>query len=130
MQERIATDEQGREILVRSDAGRLSAVTRHPDVRRVEVAITADPAVTGQGGLPYVVKAMLEPDDPLLPVAESLLGRAVHWTMEWHRDVHQPDDAPIRKLFLADRAFPLLVELTPIDDVVWDVPDTIPPDWG
>lgn len=129
MQERIGTDEQGREILVRSHTGRVGAVTRLPDVRRVEVAISVDSSVTGEGGLPYVVKVMLDPDDPMLVVAESLVGRTIRWTIEWHRDVHQPDDAPIRKLYLGDRAFPVLVELTPIDDIVWHVPDTLPEDW-
>jgi RecA-family ATPase len=140
MQGWLQVDERGRQYLVRTGTGVVTAVVPldEPDasgahaVYRVE--IYCDAPHGRPGAIRYSARPLVSSDDPLLEAARRALDEvwAVEWTVEWHRHDWIPDDLPIASLDLSTDATSRLAALDPVllpepEDV--EVPDFLPASW-
>lgn len=141
MQAWLEVDDRGREYLVRSGTGVVTAVAPvgivGPDdlhtFHRVEIYCDAP------SGRPGAIRFSVH---PIIAMADSLFAAAaeavrdvwpVSWTVQWHRHDWIPSDLPIGTLNLAADARCNLVGLDRIalpEQPEDGVPDVIPPRWG
>ena len=104
MQAWVMADSQGREYLVRSGRGCVTALV--PDGTSSQMALRAEIECELPPGrsrsIRYTTVGLMDADDPLLPVAAAaeISGELVQWTIEWHRHSEVPDHLPISVLNL------------------------------
>lgn len=137
----LEVDDLGREYLVRTGTGIVTAVsdlTRDPhaessDFLRVDISCDA-PA-----GRPRAIRYSAHPRVVRNSVVAELARRAeegqfsVDWTVEWHRLDHIPGNIPIMSLNLATDTHANLIVLERVlstDDVQVEIPDFVPASWG
>lgn len=140
MQAWLETDERGRQYLVRTGTGVVTAVVPidEPDpsgahaLYRIE--IYCDAPHGRPGAIRYSAHPLVSSGNPLLEVARRALEDvwAVEWTVEWHRHDWIPEALPIASLDLATDATASLAALERVvlpepEDL--DVPDFLPASW-
>lgn len=140
MQSWLEHDPDGREYLVRSGTGVVTAVVPVGEVdesgehalHRVE--IYCDAPHGRPGSIRYSAHPLVSSADPLLDVARRALDEvwAVEWTVEWHRHDWIPADLPVTSLNLATDARAVLGALEPVlvpELVDVELPDYLPSGW-
>ena len=141
MQAWLETDDRGRQVLVRSGTGVVTAVIpigeADPAGGHVlyRVEIYCDAPHGRPGAIRYTVHPLVTGADGLLRVARTALDEvwAVEWTVRWHRHDWIPADLPIASLNLATDTQAALVGLDPValpEPVDVDVPDFLPAGWA
>jgi hypothetical protein len=141
MQSWLEVDESGRQYLVRTGTGVVTAVApvgiNGPDdthsLYRVE--IYCDAPHGRPGAIRYSTHPIVSSGDPLLDRARAALDDvwAVVWTVQWHRHDWVPADLPIASLNLMTDARALLAGLDPVavpESVEAAVPDYLPASWA
>lgn len=142
MQGWIESDAAGREVLVRTGTGVVTAIVLlgvdgdGPAQYRVE--IYCDAPHGRPGAIRYSAHPTVPSGHPLLAVAQSALDEvwAVAWTIQWHRHEWVPDELPIMSLNLASDARNVLVELErvivpeAVDALGAIIDDFAAGDWG
>jgi hypothetical protein len=140
MQAWLEDDAQGRQFLVRTGTGVVTAVVpvgmgddegAHALYR---VEIYCDSPHGRPGAIRYSAHPLVPSDDPLYAVARRALDEvwAVEWTVQWHRHDWIPADLPIGSLNLATDATAVLVSLDQVvvpEPVEVGVPDYLPASW-
>lgn len=122
----IEHDEQGREFLLRTGRGVVTAVAPvgivAPDgehtLYRVEIAV--EPTPGRARAIRYSVHPILRADDPMFGTAILAWDTSapVAWTVAWHRHDWIPADLPVTALNLVTDARCLLGELSLVPDTV------------
>ncbi len=119
MQSWVTVDSEGREVLVRTGTGTVTAVVglgsgqEPPVVHRVEIDCEAP---RGRArAIRYSTHGLVDSTDPLalLAIAAADSGEPMRWTLEWHRHPWIPADLPISSLTLTSDARAVLRELAP-----------------
>lgn len=105
-------DARGREVLVRSGSGLVTAVVPDSAGTLVEIEWRA----RGVRSIRYTICARTDDHGPALDALTS--DRPWSWTVEWHRRPHVPDHLPIAVLDLARDADARLVSLVPDPSVL------------
>jgi hypothetical protein len=141
MQAWLETDDRGRQFLVRTGTGVVTAVvpldeadsSGEHSLYRVE--IYCDAPHGRPGAIRYSAHPLVASGDPLLEVARRALEDvwAVEWTVQWHRHDWIPADLPIASLDLGTDATASLnalerVVLPEPEDL--DIPDFLPASWN
>lgn len=122
MQAWLETDGRGRQVLVRSGTGVVTAVvplgTADADGRHglFRVEIYCDAPHGRPGAIRFTAHPAVSSADPLLDVARRALDEvwAVEWTVQWHRNEGIPDDLPVTALNLATDTRAVLAALDPV----------------
>jgi hypothetical protein len=139
MQTWVETDGQGRQYLVRTGTGVVTAVVpvggepdREASFSRVE--IYCDAPHGRPGAIKYSAHPLVETGHPLHRAALESLDQVwpVVWTVEWHRHDWIPGDLPIASLNLGTDARSILAALDRVvvpEPVDADVPDFVPVQW-
>lgn len=141
MQTWVESDERGRQYLVRTGTGVVTAVTPvgivGPDDSHTlyRVEIYCDAPHGRPGAIRYSTHPNVTADQPLFTAAREALEQVwpVVWTVQWHRHDWIPDDLPIGALNLVTDARSMLVGLDKVllpDPMDADVPDFVPVHWG
>lgn len=125
----ITRDADGREVLVRTGTGRVTAVApigadgEPASIYRVEIDCDA-PAGRARA-IRYSVHGLLAAADPRVLEALEFAdrGERLRWTVEWHRHSWIPADLPIGSLDLATDAMARVTELVPLELSVEDAID-------
>ena len=137
----LEVDDLGREYLVRTGTGIVTAVSvlthdlhaDNSDFLRVDISCDA-PA-----GRSRAIRYSAHPRVVQNSVVAELARRAeegqfsVDWTVEWHRLDHIPGNIPIMSLNLATDTHANLIVLERVlstDDVQVEIPDFVPASWG
>jgi hypothetical protein len=141
MQAWLDIDDDGRQFLVRTGTGVVTAVVAEgligPDdthyLYRVE--IYCDAPHGRPGAIRYSAHPVVTGGGPLHRMALEALEEvwAVEWTIQWHRHEWIPAHLPIGSLDLASDARSILVALDPVavpELVDADVPDFVPATWA
>lgn len=141
MQAWLETDDRGRQFLVRTGTGVVTAIvpldaadsSGEHSLYRVE--IYCDAPHGRPGAIRYSAHPLVASGDPLLEVARRALEDvwAVEWTVQWHRHDWIPADLPIASLDLGTDATASLnalerVVLPEPEDL--DIPDFLPASWN
>jgi hypothetical protein len=140
MQAWLEVDGQGRQYLVRTGTGVVTAVApvgiTGPDDSHAlyRVEIYCDAPHGRPGAIRYSTHPIVSSGDPLLDRARAALTDvwAVAWTVQWHRHDWVPDDLPIASLNLMTDARALLTALDRVDvpeAVEASIPDYLPAGW-
>lgn len=140
MQTWVEVDERGREYLVRSGTGVVTAVVPVGIVEAqsahtmYRVEIYCDAPHGRPGSIRFSAHPIVAADSPLYRQALLALDQvwAVLWTVQWHRHDWIPDDIPIGALNLTTDSRSVLsglVAVTVPDSVDYDVPDFVPSHW-
>jgi hypothetical protein len=142
MQAWLDSDEQGRQFLVRTGTGVVSAVVpvgiAEPDESHAlyRVEIYCDAPHGRPGAIRYSTHPVVSSEDPLFALARRALDEvwAVGWTVQWHRHDWVPADLPISSLNLATDARATLAGLDRVSlpepvDMDIDVPAFLPAGW-
>lgn len=140
METRIERDDAGRECLVRSGVGMVTAVAPvgiiDPTGLSTEhrVAIVCEVPTGRAGSIRFTAHLIVDAGDPLLHIAEDALRTAsdVAWTARWERHAWIEPDVPISMLNLITDARASLLALAPVlggSAVDTRVPDFIPDSW-
>ncbi len=140
MQSWLEIDERGRQYLVRTGTGVVTAVVPlgQPDpsgahaLYRVE--IYCDAPHGRPGAIRYSTHPVVSGADPLIEVARRALDDvwAVEWTVQWHRHDWIPGDLQVSSLNLASDTTATLAALEPVllpEPADLDVPDFLPAAW-
>lgn len=140
MQAWLDSDQRGRQYLVRTGTGVVTAVAPigMPDAScehaffRVE--IYCDAPHGRPGAIRYSAHPLVTSGDPLLAASRAALEEvwAVEWTIQWHRHDWVPDHLPIASLDLATDATATLTALERVvlpEPADLDVPDFLPSTW-
>ena len=140
MQAWLEVDDHGRQFLVRTGTGVVTAVApvgiAGPDdshsLYRVE--IYCDAPHGRPGAIRYSTHPIVSSSAPLLESARAALDDvlAVVWTVQWHRHDWIPDNLPIASLNLATDARAVLTSLDAValpDSVEAQIPDYLPVGW-
>lgn len=140
MQTRIERDDRGRECLVRSGVGVVTAMapvgivdpTGQSTLYRV--GITCEVPTGRLGSIRFTAQPLIDSGSHLYRTAAEAHrdGREVRWSARWERHEWIEPEIPISSLNLVTDAQSLLLELTlsadgPVADLV--VPDFIPDSW-
>ena len=141
MQAWVERDSQGREYLVRTGTGVVTAVAAvgivddesDPSVYRVE--IYCDAPHGRPGAIRYSTHPLVDGGSPLMAVARDALADVwpIVWTVQWHRHAWIPDDLPIGTLNLVTDARSVLTSLDPVgvpEPIQAAIPDYVPLHWG
>ena len=140
MQAWLDSDQRGRQYLVRTGTGVVTAVVPigMPDASGehalFRVEIYCDAPHGRPGAIRYSAHPLVAGGDPLLAASRRALEEvwAIEWTIQWHRHDRVPDHLPIASLDLATDA---TATLTALERVVLpepedlDVPDFLPASW-
>ena len=140
MQAWFETDASGRQYLVRTGTGVVTAIApvgiAGPDDTHtlMRVEIYCDAPHGRPGAIRYSAHPLVSSSDPLLRVARTALDEvwAVEWTVQWHRHDWIPADLPISSLNLATDARAALVGLDRVllpEPADVEVPDFLPAGW-
>lgn len=140
MQAWFETDAAGRQYLVRTGTGVVTAIgpvgVAGPDDTHTlyRVEIYCDAPHGRPGAIRYTAHPTVASDDPLLAVARRALDEvwAVEWTVQWHRHDWIPVELPISALNLATDARAVLAALDQVvvpEPADLDVPDYLPVGW-
>jgi hypothetical protein len=141
MQAWTEVDDQGRQYLVRTGTGVITAVVPVgvADVGEAHTLyrteIYCDAPHGRPGAIRYSAHPLVAADSPLLNLARAALSDVwpVFWTIQWHRHEWVPEDLPIASLDLATDARSTLAALDrvllpePLESIV---PDFVPLHWG
>lgn len=125
----ITLDGDGREVLVRTGTGRVTAVVAigadGEPVSIYRVEIDCDAPAGRARAIRYSVHGLLAADDPRVIEALELAdrGERLRWTVEWHRHAWVPADLPIGSLDLATDAMARVTELLPVELAIEDSVD-------
>lgn len=141
MQSWLQRDPNGREYLVRSGTGVVTAVApvgevdEHGAHALYRVEIYCDAPHGRPGAIRYSAHPLVSSANPLLAVARQALEEvwAIEWTVEWHRHDWIPADLPIMSLNLSTDARAILAALEPVlvpELVDVDLPDFLPSSWA
>ena len=141
MQAWLETADRGRQVLVRSGTGVVTAVVPIGEAEAdgahlmYRVEIYCDAPHGRPGSIRYTAHPLVTGADPLLQTARQALDEvwAVEWVVQWHRHDWVPDDLPIASLTLATDARAVLAGLEPVvlpEPVDLDVPDYLPAGWA
>lgn len=141
MQAWLQIDDRGREYLVRTGTGLVTALVPvgvvAPDGRhafwRVEIYCDAPPGRAA--AVRFSTHPLVAAEGPLFEAAEAALREVwpVVWSAQWHRHEWIPAELPITALDLSNDARCLLVALDRVDlpEVVdAPVPDFLPAVWA
>lgn len=139
MQTWVETDGLGRQFLVRTGTGVVTAVVPvggDPDLDATffRVEIYCDAPHGRPGAIKYSAHALAEAGQPLHRAAVEALEQVwpVSWTVQWHRHDWIPADLPIASLNLATDARSLLTGLDRVvvpEPIEVGVPDFVPAQW-
>jgi hypothetical protein len=140
MQTWVEADERGRQYLVRTGTGVVTAVAPVGMVDADDahtlyrVEIYCDAPHGRPGAIRYSAHPLVAADNPLYRESLRALDQvwAVMWTVQWHRHDWIPDDVPIGALNLATDSRSLLVGLDRVtvpESVEYGVPDFVPVHW-
>lgn len=140
MQAWVETDGQGRQYLVRTGTGVVTAVVPigivDPDDDHAffRVEVYCDAPHGRPGAIRYSVHPIVQGTDPLRAAAAAALDQVwpVIWTVEWHRHDWIPDDLAIDTLNLVTDTRSILVGLDRVvvpELVDADFPDFLPIHW-
>ena len=140
MQAWLETDDRGRQVLVRSGTGVVTAVVpvgvedADDSHALYRVEIYCDAPHGRPGAIRVSTHPLVSAADPLLAVARQALDDvwAVEWTVQWHRHDWVPDDLPISSLNLATDARAALAGLVPVvvpEPIDIGIPDYLPVGW-
>lgn len=140
MQTWVEVDDRGRQYLVRTGTGVVTAVTPvgilGPDDEQTlyRVEIYCDAPHGRPGAIRYSTRPLVPARDVIYRVALEAFDQVwpVMWTVQWHRHDWIPDDLPIGALNLLTDARSLLVGLHQVllpEPVDFDVPEFIPASW-
>lgn len=142
MQAWLDIDDQGRQYLVRTGTGVVTAVVpigvADPDEQHAfyRVEIYVDAPHGRPGAIRYSTHPIVSSEDPLYAVARRALDEvwAIEWTVQWHRLDFIPADLPMASLNLATDSRAVLASLDrvalpePVDLDV-DIPAFLPVGW-
>ena len=134
MQTWVDVDGQGRQYLVRTDTGVVTAVVAvglvgpDEDSTSYRVEIYCDAPHGRPGAIRYSVHPIVVATDPLYRTSIDALNEVwpIVWTVEWHRHDWIPDDLPVGALNLVTDARSVLTGLDRVvlpDPVFADIPD-------
>jgi hypothetical protein len=140
MQTWVESDDRGRQYLVRTGTGVVSAVTAvgivGPDEGHTlyRVEIYCDAPHGRPGAIRYSAHPLVVDGDRLHVAALEALEQVwpVSWTVQWHRHDWIPDDLPIGALNLVTDARSMLVALDQVilpEIVEYGTPDFVPASW-
>ena len=140
MQTWVEVDDCGRQYLVRTGTGVVTAVAPvgivSPDDQHTlyRVEIYCDAPHGRPGAIRYSAHPLVQAGDPLHRVALDALQEVwpVMWTVQWHRHDWIPDDVPIAALNLTTDSRSLLAGLDRVvlpETVDYGVPDFVPITW-
>lgn len=140
MQAWLETDDTGRQFLVRTGTGVVTAIVpvgvAGPDDTHAlyRVEIYCDAPHGRPGAIRYSTHPLVSSGDPLFAVATRALDDvwAVEWTVQWHRHDWIPADLPIASLNLATDARAVLASLDRVlvpEPADLEVPDFLPVGW-
>lgn len=140
MQAWLETDARGRQYLVRSGTGVVTAIVpvgeTDPEGAHAlyRVEIYCDAPHGRPGAIRYSAHPLVSSADPLYEVACRALDEvwAIEWTVQWHRHDWIPDALPISSLNLATDARAALTELEAVvvpEPVDVSLPDYLPAGW-
>ncbi len=141
MQAWLEADDAGRQYMVRSGTGVVTAVVPvGSDLPAADTAalyrveIYCDAPHGRPGAIRYSVHPLVSSADPLFAAAQAALDDvwAVEWTVQWHRFDWVPGDLPISSLNLATDAHAALVGLDRVavpEPVDVEIPDYLPVGW-
>jgi hypothetical protein len=140
MQAWLDTDDRGRQVLVRSGTGVVTAIVpvgvEGPDDTHAlyRVEIYCDAPHGRPGAIRYSAHPLVSSADPLFRQAQRALDEvwAVEWIIQWHRHDWIPGDLPISSLNLATDARAALCGLDRVavpEPVDVDIPDFLPAGW-
>ena len=140
MQAWLEVDDVGRQFLVRTGTGVVTAVVPvgilGPDDSHAlyRVEIYCDAPHGRPGAIRYSAHPTVGSTDPLYRIASEALEDvwAVEWTIQWHRHDWIPADLPIGSLNLATDARSVLAGLDRValpELVDAEIPDTVPSTW-
>jgi hypothetical protein len=140
MQTWVEVDEQGRQYLVRTGTGVVTAVVPvgivGPDDEHTlyRVEVYCDAPHGRPGAIRYTTHPVVAAGDPLRKVAIEALEQvwAVAWTVQWHRHDWIPDDLPIAALNLTTDSRSMLAGLERVtlpETVDFGTPDFISAAW-
>lgn len=141
MQAWLDTDDSGRQFLVRTGTGVVTAIvpvgTDGPDADHAlyRVEIYCDAPHGRPGAIRYSAHPLVSSADPLLAVARRALDDvwAVEWTVQWHRHDWIPADLPITSLNLATDTRAALAGLDRVavpEPADLEIPDYLPVGWS
>jgi hypothetical protein len=140
MQTWVEVDEQGRQYLVRTGTGVVTAVVpvgiigADDEHTLYRVEVYCDAPHGRPGAIRYTTHPLVEAGDPLRKVAAEALEQvwAVAWTVQWHRHDWIPDDLPIAALNLTTDSRSVLAGLDRVtlpETVDFGTPDFMPLAW-
>ncbi len=140
MQTWVESDDRGRQYLVRTGTGVVTAIAPvgmidADDVHTFfRVEIYCDAPHGRPGAIRYSVHPTVASGDPLLRVAEESLEQVwpIQWTVQWHRHDWVPGDLPIASLNLVTDTRSLLAGLDRVllpEPLEVEVPDFAPVHW-
>jgi hypothetical protein len=140
MQSWVESDARGRQYLVRTGTGVVTAVVPlgiigpADETALSRVEIYCDAPHGRPGSIRYSAHAVVPSGHPLLREAQEALNEVwpVIWTIEWHRHDWIPDDLPITSLTLSSDALSVLTGLDRVrlpDLVDQDAPEFVPATW-
>lgn len=139
MQTWVETDGQGRQFLVRTGTGVVTAVVpvgSDPDLDATfcRVEIYCDAPHGRPGAIKYSAHPLVQSGQPLHRAALEALEQVwpVSWSVQWHRHDWIPSDLPIASLNLTTDARSLLTGLDRVvvpEPVEVGVPDFVPVQW-
>jgi hypothetical protein len=136
----LEVDDRGRQLLVRTGTGVVTAVSpigipdAHEDHSTCVVEIYCDAPHGRPGSIRYSIHALVPTGHPLYREALEVLEQVwpVAWTVRWLRHEWIPDDLPIASLDLATDARAILCGLERVllpEPLASDVPDFVPVHW-
>jgi hypothetical protein len=138
MQTWMESDGQGRQFLVRTGTGVVTAVVpvgaeEGSDHAFCRVEIYCDAPHGRPGAIRYSAHSLVESGHRLHRAALEALEQVwpVEWTIQWHRHDWVPGDLPIASLNLATDARAVLTSLDPVllPEPVDAIPDFVPLHW-
>ena len=140
MQTWVEVDDRGRQYLVRTGTGVVTAVAPvgivSPDdeLTLYRVEIYCDAPHGRPGAIRYSAHPLVQAGDPLHRSAVDALREVwpVMWTVQWHRHDWIPDDVPIAALNLTTDSRSVLSGLDRVllpESVDFGVPDFMPVAW-
>lgn len=139
MQTWVDVDDRGRQYLVRTGTGVVTAVVplgSDPDLDGVflRVEIYCDAPHGRPGAIRYSAHPLVETGNALHRAAVEALDQVwpVAWTVQWHRHDWIPAELPIGTLNLSSDARSILTALDRVvvpEPVDVDLPDFIPARW-
>ena len=136
----LEVDADGREYLVRSGTGIVTAVSplTHSPVTDASDFLRVDISCDAPAGRARAIRYSAHPRVLRNSVIAELAQRAeegqfsVNWTVEWHRLDHIPGNIPIMSLNLSTDTHASLIVLERVlseRDVQVEIPDFVPASW-